>query len=168
MGWGCGAYGWGEGVYRVLVGKPEGKRPLRRPRRKWVHNIRMDLQEMGFGYMDWIELAQDTDRWRKLLSAVMNLRVPWNAWNFLTSCKPVSCSAQEGLCTMEWVSKWVTKMHTSHLTLHTSVHCTDKPINVVWRNNLCLFWKSCATQINCVARGPFDVKIYYIYIYIYI
>ena len=64
------------GVYRVLVGKPEGKRPLGRPRRRWVDNIRMDLQEVGCGYMDWIGLAQDRDRWRKLVSAVMNLRVP--------------------------------------------------------------------------------------------
>ena len=64
------------GVYRVLVGKPEGKRPLERPRRRWVVNIRTDLQEMGRGYMDWIGLAQDRDRWRALVSAVMNLRVP--------------------------------------------------------------------------------------------
>ena len=64
------------GVYRVLVGKPEGKRPLGRPRRRWVDNIRTDLQEMGGGYMDWIGLAQSTDRWRTLVSAVMNLRVP--------------------------------------------------------------------------------------------
>ena len=63
-------------VCRVLVGKPEGKRPLGRPRRRWVGNIRMDLQEVGYGYMDWIGLAQDRDRWRKLVSAVMNLRVP--------------------------------------------------------------------------------------------
>jgi len=76
MGWACGAYGWGEGVYRVLVGKPEKKRPLGRPRRRWVDNIRMDLQEMACGYMDWIGLAQDRDRWRTLVSAVMNLRVP--------------------------------------------------------------------------------------------
>ena len=80
------------GVYRVLVGKPEGKRPLGRPRCRWVDNIRMDLQEVGCGYMDWIGLAQDRDRWWMLVSAVMNLWVPWNAENFLTSCKPVSCS----------------------------------------------------------------------------
>ena len=61
------------GVYRVLVGKPEGKRPVGRPRRKWVVNIRMDLQEVGCGYMDWIGLAQDRDRWRSLVSTVMNL-----------------------------------------------------------------------------------------------
>jgi len=64
------------GVYWVLVGKPEGKRLLGRPRRRWVDNIRVDLQEMGCGYMDWIGLAQDRDRWRTLVSAVMNLRVP--------------------------------------------------------------------------------------------
>ena len=63
-------------VYRVLVGKPEGKRPLGRPRRRWVVNIRMDLQEVGCGYMDWIGLAQDIDRWRRLVSAAMNLGVP--------------------------------------------------------------------------------------------
>ena len=64
------------GVYRVLVGKPEGRRPLGRPRRKWVDNIRTDLQEVGCGYMDWIGLSQARDRWRTLVSAVMNLRVP--------------------------------------------------------------------------------------------
>ena len=64
------------GVYRFLVGKPEGKRPLGRPRRRWVDNIRMDLQEVGCGYVDWIGLAQGRDMWRTLVSAVMNLRVP--------------------------------------------------------------------------------------------
>ena len=82
----------GGGVNRILVGKPEGKRPLRRPRRKWVDSIKMDLQEVGCGYMDWIGLGQDSDSWRRLVSAVMNLRVPWNAGNFLTSCKPVGFS----------------------------------------------------------------------------
>ena len=64
------------GMYRVLVGKPEGKRPLGRPKRRWVDNIRKDLQEVRCGYVDWIGLAQDRDRWRTLVSAVMNLRVP--------------------------------------------------------------------------------------------
>jgi len=63
-------------VYRVLVGKPEEKRPLGRPRRRWVDDIRTDVQEVGCGYMDWIGLAQDRDRCRTLVSAVMNLRVP--------------------------------------------------------------------------------------------
>jgi len=64
------------GVYRVLVGKPEGKGPLERPRRRWEDNIKMDLQEVGCGDMDWIDLAQDGDGWRELVNAVMNLRVP--------------------------------------------------------------------------------------------
>ena len=64
------------GVYRVLLGKPEGRRALWRPRCRWVDNIRMDLQEVGCGYMNWIGLAQDKDRWRTLVSVVMNLRVP--------------------------------------------------------------------------------------------
>ena len=63
-------------AYRVLVGKPEGKRPLERPRHRWVDNIMNDLQEVGCGYMDWIGLAQDRDEWRRLVSAVMNHRVP--------------------------------------------------------------------------------------------
>jgi hypothetical protein len=68
--------GQGRGVYRVLVRKPEGKRPLGRPRRRWEDNIEMDLQEVGGGCEDWMELAQDRDRWRALVSMVMNLRVP--------------------------------------------------------------------------------------------
>jgi hypothetical protein len=67
--------GEGRGVCRVLGGKPEGKRPLGRPRRRWEDNIKMDLQEVGCGGMDWNDLAQDTDRWRALVNAVMNLRV---------------------------------------------------------------------------------------------
>jgi len=77
MGWAGHVTRMGEerGVYRVLVGKREGKRPLGRPRCRWV-DIRMDLQEVGRGYMDWIGLAQDSDRWRTLVSLVMNFRVP--------------------------------------------------------------------------------------------
>ena len=64
------------GVYRVLLGKSEGRRPLERPRRRWVDNIKMDLQEVGCGYMDWIGWAQDSDTWRTHVNAVMNLQVP--------------------------------------------------------------------------------------------
>jgi hypothetical protein len=63
-------------AYRLLVGKPEGKRPLGRPRRRWVENIKMDLLEICCGSVDWIGLAQDRDKWRALVNAVMNLRVP--------------------------------------------------------------------------------------------
>jgi hypothetical protein len=63
-------------AYRILVGKPEGKRPLGRPRLRWEENIRMDLREIGWGGMDWIDLAQDRDQWRALVNTVMNLRVP--------------------------------------------------------------------------------------------
>jgi hypothetical protein len=63
-------------AYRILVGKPEGKRPLGRPRRRWEDNIRIDLREIGWGGMDWIDLAQDRDQWRALVNTVMNLRVP--------------------------------------------------------------------------------------------
>ena len=76
--WVAGILPWVErsGVYRILVGKPEGRRPLGRPRCRWVDNIRMDLQEVGCGHVDWIGLAQDRDRWRTLVSAVMNLQIP--------------------------------------------------------------------------------------------
>jgi hypothetical protein len=63
-------------AYRILVGKPEGKRPLGRPRRRWVKNIKMDLREIGWDGTNWIDLAQDWDQWRALVNTVMNLRVP--------------------------------------------------------------------------------------------
>jgi hypothetical protein len=84
--------GEGRGEYRYLVGKPEGKRPLERTRRRWEDNNKMDLREVGCGGMDWIELAQDRDRWRAVVAAVMNLRVPYTAGYFLTIPEPVSLS----------------------------------------------------------------------------
>jgi hypothetical protein len=76
MGRTCGAYGRGKGVHRVLVGKPEGKRSLGRLRHRWEDNIKIDVEEVGGGRGDWIELAKDRDRWRALVSTVKNLRVP--------------------------------------------------------------------------------------------
>ena len=99
---------WGEGVYRVLVGEPEGKSSQGRPRRRWVYNFRMDLQWVGCGYMDWIGWAQNRDRWRTRVSAVVNLRVPWNAGNFLASSKPANLLKKDSALWSEQVS---------HLTL---------------------------------------------------
>jgi hypothetical protein len=87
MGGEWSACGVGRSVYVVLVGKPVGRRPLERPRCRWEDNIKTDLQEVGCGGMDWIELAQDRDRWLGLVNAV-----PSNSRNFLTSCKSVSFS----------------------------------------------------------------------------
>jgi len=75
MGGACSAYGEWRGIYRVIVGKTERNRSLGRPRPRWEDNIKMDLQEMECGFMDWIDLAEDRDSWRGLVNAVMNLRV---------------------------------------------------------------------------------------------
>ena len=79
----------GRGVHKVFVGKPEGKRPLGRPRRRWEADSKMDLEEVGSGCGDWMDLAQDRDRWWALVSTVMNLRVPENVGNFLIICKSI-------------------------------------------------------------------------------
>jgi hypothetical protein len=76
MGGACGAHGGVKCAYNILVGRPEGRRPLGRPRRRWEGNIKMNLSEIGFEDVDWIHLAQDRDRWRALVNTVMNLRVP--------------------------------------------------------------------------------------------
>jgi hypothetical protein len=92
---------WAENVVRidergglcwVLVRKPEGRIPLGRPGCSWENNMKTDVQEVGCGDVDWIELAVDKDRWRALVYAVMNLRVSYSAVNFLTSCKPITFS----------------------------------------------------------------------------
>jgi hypothetical protein len=76
VGWTCGTHGEGRGVYRVLVGRPEGKRPLGRPRRRWENNIKMDLRKIGIDGANCIQLAQDRVQWRACVNTVMNLRVP--------------------------------------------------------------------------------------------
>jgi hypothetical protein len=76
MGRACSTNGGKRNAYRILLGNPEGKRPLRRPRRSWVDNIKIDLREIGWDGMDWIDLARDRDQWRALVSTVMNFRVP--------------------------------------------------------------------------------------------
>jgi hypothetical protein len=76
MGGTCSEYGERRGVYRVLVRKPAGKRPLGRPKGRWEYNIKVDLHEVGCGGMDWIELAQNRDRWQALVKVVMNFQVP--------------------------------------------------------------------------------------------
>ena len=73
-----------EGAYRVLVGRPKGKRPFGRPRYSWEDNIEMDLQEVAWRGMDWIDLAQNGERWQAFVNVVMNLQVLYNRWNFLT------------------------------------------------------------------------------------
>jgi hypothetical protein len=76
MGRACSTNGERRNVYRILVGKPEGKRPLGRPRCRWMDNIKMNLRERGWDGMDWIDLAQDRDQWRALVNTVMNLWIP--------------------------------------------------------------------------------------------
>ena len=83
-------------VYRVLVGKSEGKRPLGRPRRRWEDNIKVDLQDVGCGGMDWIDLAEDRDRWRALVNAVMNREM-----RGISGASENQLASQEGLCSME-------------------------------------------------------------------
>jgi hypothetical protein len=92
-------------VYKVLVGKPEGKRPPGRPRRRWEDEIRMDLREIGLEGVDWIRLAQDRDRWRAVVSAVMNLRVlaPWSYF-FLAASRSFSANCGTRYFTVQWLA----------------------------------------------------------------
>jgi hypothetical protein len=73
-------------AYRILVGKPEGKRPLGRQRRRWVDNVKIDLREIKWDGIDWIDLAQDSDQWRTPVNTIMNLRVPKDVGKFLSGC----------------------------------------------------------------------------------
>jgi hypothetical protein len=81
----CSTNGEKMNSYKILVGKPEGKKPLRGPRRRLVDNVKMNLREIGWGGMDWIDLAQVTDQWRAVVNTVMNLLVEWNIGKFLSS-----------------------------------------------------------------------------------
>jgi hypothetical protein len=103
-------------AYRLLVGKPEGKRPLGRSNCRWVDNIKMDLLEIGWGGVDWIRLAQDRDKWRALVNAVMNLRVQKNAWK-LSSGYPIQLvSSRVVLSSVELVGYYV-QCFENHLLL---------------------------------------------------
>ena len=104
MGWACGAHGWGEVVLRILVGKPEGKRPLGSPRRRWVDNIRTYIQEVECGYKDWIGLAQDREMWRS--SWVRLWTSGFREMRGISQLAAYQLASQEGICTMEWVSKY--------------------------------------------------------------
>jgi hypothetical protein len=97
MGRACSTKEEKRNAYGILVGKPEGKRPPGRARRRWVDNIKMDLRKIGWGGMDWIGLNQDRDLWRALVNSVMNLRVPFNAGKFLSSCTTGSFSIRAHL-----------------------------------------------------------------------
>ena len=110
MGRACGMYGRHERLIQVLVGKPDGKRPQGRPRCRWEANIKMDLQEMGRGVMDRIDLAQDRVRWWALVNMVINLCVPYNAGNFVTDWGPVSFSGRSLLHGVDWFVGWLDKI----------------------------------------------------------
>jgi hypothetical protein len=97
MGRACSTNWEARNGYRILVGKPEGKRPLGRPRRRWVDNIKIDLREIECDGMDWINLAEDRDQWTAFVNTVMNLRVPLNSGKFLSGCTIGSSSRRAQL-----------------------------------------------------------------------
>jgi hypothetical protein len=96
-------------AYRILVGKPEGKRSLERPRRRWEDNVKMDLIDIGSVGLDWIDLAQDTDQWMAVVNTVMNLRVPQNVGKFLSSCTTGGFSRRAQLHEVSLVTYGFTK-----------------------------------------------------------
>ena len=136
MGWACGAYGWGEGMYRVLVVKPQGRRPLGRPRRRWVDNISTDLQEVGCEYMDWIGLVQGRDSWRTLLSAVPALIRRCDDWPATIKHVPVAAvlvlnTPDDGRLRpkhVEWPcrNKTCTVLHQVGVSTYTMMHGSTK------------------------------------------
>ena len=136
-----------------------------------MDNIRMDLQEVGCGYMDWNGLVRDRDRWRKLVGAVMNLRVPWNAGNFLTSCKPVSFSRRtlhHGVSKLRSLNGWtdgqmvpiplVSKLHT-HTHTHTHTHLRryayEKP---QYQNTLHVHTSRQFAKLRFKLNSPFHLR----------
>jgi hypothetical protein len=97
MGEICSTNGEKRNAYRILLGKPEGKTPLGKPRCSWVHNIKTDLREIGWDGVDWIDTAQDRDKWRALVNTVLNLRVKSNSGKFLSGCTISSFSRRAQL-----------------------------------------------------------------------
>jgi hypothetical protein len=95
MGGACSTTEENRNAYRILVGKPEGKGPLGKPRRRWVNNIKMDLREIGWDDVDWIDLVEDIDQWRALVNTVLNLRVPRNTGSSLVAVQ--LAAPQKGL-----------------------------------------------------------------------
>jgi hypothetical protein len=115
-------------VYRVLVGKPDGKRPLGKSRHRWEDDMTVDLQEMRLGGMDWIDLAQDREKWRADLNVVMNLRVPYNVGKFLTSLGLVSLS---GRTLLHVVSQLVWRVFSEYFSCPCQYHSPDAPYSFI-------------------------------------
>jgi hypothetical protein len=141
-------------IIYTLVSKIN-KIPLGRPRRRWEDNIRMDLQEVGCGGMDWTELAQDRDRWRAILNAVMNLRVQYNAGNFLTSYKPVSFSRRTLL---RGVGKWVSKVNRGYIFTYND---PDRRRHTAYSVKIATNWPGAYWSIDRCSPGQFVAATWY-------
>jgi hypothetical protein len=115
-------------VYRLLVGKPDGKRPLEIPRRRWVDNIRMDLGEVGWGNVDWIGLAQDRNRWRVLVNSVMNFGFHKMLGNYRVASQLVA--SRVVLSSIELVN-WLHIIRTEEI-IHVTIYADCKMLNTVW------------------------------------